>query len=140
VSHDANLMPIGRFARAVRLSVKALRHYDEAIRLCPDRNRGRAMEYHLWRARVFNALRDWDQAVASCRAALALGVQRESWWRIHKTLALLHQQAGRHDLAMVEAAEAVQSAPDDAQRRELQELFTRLQQVDQGAAAPVPAR
>jgi tetratricopeptide (TPR) repeat protein len=119
---------------------EALRHYDEAIRLCPERNRGRAMEYHLWRARVFNALRDWDQAVASCRAAMALGVQRASWWRIHKTLALLHQQAGRHDLAMVEAAEAVQSAPDDAQRRELQELFTRLQQAGQGAAAPVPAR
>lgn len=118
---------------------EALRHYDEAIRLCPERNRGRAMEYHLWRARVFNALRDWDQAVTACRAAMELGVQRASWWRIHKTLALLHQQAGRHDLAMVEAAEAVRGAPDDAQRRELQELFTRLQQVGQGSAAPGPA-
>jgi tetratricopeptide (TPR) repeat protein len=119
---------------------EALRHYDEAIRLCPERNRGRAMEYHLWRARVFNALRDWDQAVAACRAAMALGVQRASWWRIHKTLALLHQQAGRHDLAMVEAAEAVRSAPDDAQRRELQDLFTRLQQAGTGAPASGPAR
>jgi len=76
VSHDANLMPIGRFARAVRLSVKALRHYDEEGLLVPalvDRQTGYRY-YARDQARdavMIAMLRSLDLPLAAIRAALA---------------------------------------------------------------------
>lgn len=76
MSHDANLMPIGRFARAVRLSVKALRHYDEEGLLVPalvDRQTGYRY-YARDQARdavMIAMLRSLDLPLAAIRAALA---------------------------------------------------------------------
>ncbi len=75
MSDDANLMPIGRFARAVRLSVKALRHYDEEGLLVPalvDRQTGsRYYARDQARAAVMIAmLRSLDLPLAAIRAAL----------------------------------------------------------------------
>ena len=75
MSDDANLMPIGRFARAVRLSVKALRHYDEEGLLVPalvDRQTGYRY-YARDQARdavMIAMLRSLDLPLASIRAAL----------------------------------------------------------------------
>jgi DNA-binding transcriptional MerR regulator len=76
VSERGNLMPIGRFARAVRLSVKALRHYDEEGLLAPavvDRQTG--YRYYA-RAQAREAvmiamLRSLDLPLPAIRAALA---------------------------------------------------------------------
>jgi len=76
VSERENLMPIGRFARAVRLSVKALRHYDEAGLLVPalvDRQTGYRY-YARSQARdavMIAMLRSLDLPLAAIRAALA---------------------------------------------------------------------
>jgi DNA-binding transcriptional MerR regulator len=81
VSDDANLMPIGRFARAVRLSVKALRHYDEEGLLVPalvDRQTGYRY-YARDQARdavMIAMLRSLDLPLAAIRAALG-GPPRE---------------------------------------------------------------
>ena len=75
MSDDTNLMPIGRFARAVRLSVKALRHYDEEGLLVPalvDRQTGYRY-YARDQARdavMIAMLRSLDLPLASIRAAL----------------------------------------------------------------------
>lgn len=75
MSDHANLMPIGRFARAVRLSVKALRHYDEEGLLVPalvDRQTGYRY-YARDQARdavMIAMLRSLDLPLASIRAAL----------------------------------------------------------------------
>jgi DNA-binding transcriptional MerR regulator len=75
VSDDANLMPIGRFARAVRLSVKALRYYDEEGLLVPrlvDRQTGyRYYARDQAREAVMIAmLRSLDLPIAAIRTAL----------------------------------------------------------------------
>ena len=76
MSDDANLMPIGRFARAVRLSVKALRHYDEEGLLVPalvDRQTGYRY-YARDQARdavMIAMLRSLDLPLVSIRAALS---------------------------------------------------------------------
>ena len=75
MSDDPNLMPIGRFARAVRLSVKALRHYDEEGLLVPalvDRQTGYRY-YARDQARdavMIAMLRSLDLPLAAIRAAL----------------------------------------------------------------------
>ncbi len=75
MSDDAFLMPIGRFARAVRLSVKALRHYDEDGLLVPalvDRQTGYRY-YARDQARdavMIAMLRSLNLPLASIRAAL----------------------------------------------------------------------
>jgi DNA-binding transcriptional MerR regulator len=70
-----NLMPIGRFARAVRLGVKALRHYDEAGLLSPafvDPQTG--YRYYARRqardALMIAMLRSLDLPLAAIREAL----------------------------------------------------------------------
>lgn len=76
MSDDANLMPIGRFARAVRLSVKALRHYDEEGLLVPafvDRQTGYRY-YARDQARdavMIAMLRSLDLPLSAIRAALS---------------------------------------------------------------------
>jgi DNA-binding transcriptional MerR regulator len=81
VSDDANLMPIGRFARAVRLSVKALRHYDDEGLLVPalvDRQTGYRY-YARDQARdavMIAMLRSLDLPLASIREALCGSASR----------------------------------------------------------------
>ncbi len=72
---DRNLMPIGRFARSCRLSVKALRHYDELGLLEPafvdPQSRYRYYGRHQARdALMIGMLRSLDLPMAVIRSAL----------------------------------------------------------------------
>ena len=75
---DRNLMPIGRFARSCRLSVKALRHYDELGLLEPAfvDPQSRYRYYAREQARdavMIGMLRSLDLPLPVVRDALAAG-------------------------------------------------------------------
>ncbi len=76
MSEREGLMPIGRFARAVRLSVKALRHYDEEGLLVPALVDSQTGYRYYARAQARDAvmiamLRSLGLSLAAIRAALA---------------------------------------------------------------------
>ena len=73
-----NLLPIGRFSRVCRLSVKALRHYDDAGLLAPawvDPSSGyRYYTYaQVTRAEVIRVLRSLDMPLEEIREVLDAG-------------------------------------------------------------------
>jgi DNA-binding transcriptional MerR regulator len=74
----SNLMPIGRFSRVTRLSIKALRHYDETGLLAPawvDPSSGyRYYTYaQVTSAEVIRVLRSLDMPLDEIREVMAAG-------------------------------------------------------------------
>jgi DNA-binding transcriptional MerR regulator len=71
----ASLLPIGRFARACRLSIKALRHYDELGLLRPARVDGSGFRYYASSqardAVAISLLRSFDVPLTSIKEILA---------------------------------------------------------------------
>src|SRR5262245_38516704 len=113
-----NLMPIGRFAASVRLSVKALRHYDELGLLAP--------------ALVDAATGYRYYAPPQARAALLIGMLRE----LELPLATIRRALGASpaELRRLLAAEAERQARELAQRERT--LLSLQQLVRAGSLTP----
>ena len=77
------LMPIGRFSKSCRLSIKALRHYDEQGLLCPAHVETETGYRYYTRAQARDAvligmLRSLGIGVSAIREILAAGGPK-SW-------------------------------------------------------------
>lgn len=97
-----NLLPIGRFSRITRLSVKALRHYDEIGLLTPavvDRSSG--YRYYTYgqanRAEAIRVLRSLDMPIEDVREALDADDPKVAAKVLDRHRARLEAELGRHE-------------------------------------------
>jgi effector-binding domain-containing protein len=101
-----NLVPIGRFSKMTRLSVKALRHYDELGLLVPavvDRSSG--YRYYTYaqanRAEAIRVLRSLDMPLEDVREALAADDPVVAAKVLDRHRARLEEELGRHERMLV---------------------------------------
>lgn len=97
----SNLIPIGRFSRVTRLSVKALRHYDEAGLLVPARvDPGTGYRYYTYAqataAEVIRVLRSLDMPLDEIGEALAAGDREVVAKVLERHRARLQEQVDRN--------------------------------------------
>jgi effector-binding domain-containing protein len=97
-----NLVPIGRFSKMTRLSVKALRHYDELGLLVPaivDPSSG--YRYYTYgqanRAEAIRVLRSLDMPLEDVREALAADDPQVAAKVLDRHKARLEAELGRHE-------------------------------------------
>ncbi len=97
-----NLVPIGRFSKMTRLSVKALRHYDELGLLVPavvDPSSG--YRYYTYgqanRAEAIRVLRSLDMPLEDVREALAADDPLVAAKVLDRHRARLEAELGRHE-------------------------------------------
>lgn len=97
-----NLVPIGRFSKMTRLSVKALRHYDEIGLLVPavvDRSSG--YRYYTYgqanRAEAIRVLRSLDMPIEDVREALDADDPEVAAKVLDRHRARLEAEVGRHE-------------------------------------------
>lgn len=97
-----NLLPIGRFSKMTRLSVKALRHYDEIGLLAPavvDRSSG--YRYYTYgqanRAEAIRVLRSLDMPIEDVREALDADDPQVAAKVLDRHRARLEAELGRHE-------------------------------------------
>lgn len=113
-----NLLPIGRFSKVCRLSVKALRYYDEVGLLRPalvDPSSG--YRYYTYgqanRAEAIRVLRSLDMPVDEIREVLSAGGTAEAGERLAAHRARLQAELDRHTrmlaflLRLIERGEGV---------------------------------
>lgn len=101
-----NLVPIGRFSKMTRLSVKALRHYDELGLLVPavvDPSSG--YRYYTYgqanRAEAIRVLRSLEMPLEDVREALAADGPQVAAKVLDRHRARLEAQLGRHERMLV---------------------------------------
>ena len=101
-----NLVPIGRFSKATRLSVKALRHYDELGLLVPaviDPSSG--YRYYTYaqanRAEAIRVLRSLDMPLEDVREALAADDPVVAAKVLDRHRTRLEEELGRHERMLV---------------------------------------
>lgn len=97
-----NLMPIGRFSEMTRLSVKALRHYDELGLLVPamvDRSSGYRYYAHAQagRAEAIRMLRSLDMPLDEIREVVDAGDARAAAEALDRHRTRLQAALGRHE-------------------------------------------
>jgi DNA-binding transcriptional MerR regulator len=118
------LMPIGRFARSCRLSVKALRHYDELGLLVP--------------AHVDVATGYRYYARSQARAAVMIGMLRS----LDLALPLIHRAlaAGPEELRELLARESLRQEQEIARRRQALACLEHITRQGELAASDVRLR
>jgi effector-binding domain-containing protein len=101
-----NLVPIGRFSKMTRLSVKALRHYDELGLLVPavvDPSSG--YRYYTYgqanRAEAIRVLRSLDMPLEDVREALEANDPQLAAKVLDRHRARLETELGRHERMLV---------------------------------------
>jgi effector-binding domain-containing protein len=101
-----NLVPIGRFSKMTRLSVKALRHYDEIGLLVPaavDPSSG--YRYYTYgqanRAEAIRVLRSLDMPLEDVREALAADDPQIAAKVLDRHRGRLEAELGRHERMLV---------------------------------------
>ena len=97
-----NLVPIGRFSKMTRLSVKALRHYDELGLLVPAVvDPSSAYRYYTYRqanrAEAIRVLRSLDMPLEDVREALAADDPLVAAKVLDRHRARLEAELGRHE-------------------------------------------
>lgn len=124
-----NLVPIGRFSKMTRLSVKALRHYDELGLLVPAVvDPSSAYRYYTYgqanRAEAIRVLRSLDMPLEDVREALDADDPRVAAKVLDRHRARLEAELGRHERMLaflgrlIERKEGVM--PYDVQVKEVQ--------------------
>ncbi|HEU4408831.1 MAG TPA: MerR family transcriptional regulator [Polyangiaceae bacterium] len=100
----SELLPIGRFARACRLSIKALRHYDELGLLRPARVDASGYRYYARsqarEAIAISLLRSLDVPLAAVKGILASGESADLAARLEGERARLERELARSRQAL----------------------------------------